>query len=351
MSFDKFDFTFDTEAMQRDLDRVDQKPGQGRKSNKYFRFPDGECATTVRILPSLNKGGNKLPYASTRLHYVNGRAYHCLRELEGDGYWRGDCPICTYYNALYRKADAAKTIEEADEIKDIAKQFKPIERYYFNVIIRESVDPDTNQTHQNVGPLIIALGKSLQGKVLRAFLGDAKFKEAPLGNVAHPVTGRDFKIIKEIVRDGNRKYPRYDASRFEEESVLGDDAQIDTWLENLHDLEAERADELKTYEELKEQVEIIQGKRADPNVGFDVEEYNLPQTFGSSASVTLPVEATPEPVKKETPTPTPTKKKKKAEEPATEDAPFDLDLGDTSGIEMDADWVKDLQAAVNKVAD
>jgi len=65
----------------------------------------------------------------------------------------------------------------------------------------------------------------------------------------------------------------------------------------------------------------------------------------------LPVEATPEPVKKETPTPTPTKKKKKAEEPATEDAPFDLDLGDTSGIEMDADWVKDLQAAVNKVAD
>jgi hypothetical protein len=343
MSFDKFDFTFDADAMKRDLDRVDAKPGQARKSNKYFRFPDGECVVHARILPAF-KGGKTLalPYASTRLHYINGRAYHCLRQLDADSYWRGDCPICTYYNALYRKADAAKTIEEAAEIKDIARQFKPIERHYYNVIVREIVDTSTNEVRKNVGPLIIALGKSLQAKVLRAFIGDAKFKEPALGNVANPYTGRDFKIIKELVRDGNKTYPRYDASRFEEESVLGADEQVESWLGNLWDLEAERNDELKTIEELQEQIDIIQGKLPDPNVGFDVQDYSLPKNFNNATgNVSLPSPA-PEPesvVAKATET--------KKEEPSVPDVPFDLNLDSADGIEMDADWVKDLQAAVS----
>lgn len=351
MTFDQFDFTFDADAMKKDLERVDAKPGQTKRSNKYLRLPDGECALVVRILPS--KSGNVLPYASTRLHYINGRSFHCLRELESDGYWRGNCPICTYYNALYRKADVAKTLEEADEIKAIARKFKPIERHYYNVIVREYVDPDTGETQKNVGPLVASFGKSLQAKILRAYVGDKKFKEPPLGNISHPLTGRDFKIIKEIIKDGNRKYPRYDASRFEEESALGDDDQIETWLGSLWDLEAERNDEMLSVDELQEQIDIIQGKKADPSVDFNVEDFSLPKEYSSdenedtSDSVSkvvteTKVESKPEPKSKPAQKP----KKKESEEATSSDVSFDMDLDDVDGIDVDDDWVKDIQKAV-----
>jgi hypothetical protein len=356
MTFDQYDFNFDADAMKKDLERVDAKPGQAKRSNKYLRLPDGECALTIRILPS--KSGNVLPYASTRLHYINGRSFHCLRELESDGYWRGNCPICTYYNALYRKADAAKTMEEAEEIKEVARNFKPIERHYYNVIVREYVDPETGETKKNVGPLVASFGKSLQAKILRAYVGDKKFKEPPLGNISHPLTGRDFKIIKELVKDGTRKYPRYDASRFEEESVLGDDAQIENWLGSLWDLEAERQDEMLGVEELQDQIDIIQGKKADPSVDFDVDEFSLPKEFNNTSEVSSD-NASEESSKVSkssskmnedagsTKSKSQSKKKSSSEsEDDTSDAPFDVDLDDVSGIEMDADWVKDIQKAV-----
>lgn len=347
-SLDQFNFDFDTSVMQQDLSRVEQKPGQSlsNRADKYVIFPKGEGSVIVRILPPDTPKGRTLPYASTRLHYMNGRSYHCLRELE-EGYWRGDCPACNYYNALYRKAEAAKTIDEADAIKTIARKFKPIERYYYNVIVRKWIHPETGETRNNVGPLILSVGKSLHGRILRAFLGNKKLDELPLGNIFHPTNGRDFKIIKELRRSEGREFPNYDQSRFEDESILGDNEQIEKWLFGMWDLEAERTDNLKTHEEVQDQIEYIQGKKTDPSIGFDVDKYDLPAEMTGREAVAASVETT-------IPTATAevfeqsSKTQDESPAPVAADIPFDLNLDGAAGIDLDADWVKDLQKEVSK---
>lgn len=346
MTFDDFDFNFDMDAMQSDLDRVEKKPGQVDTSykKKYVLMPKGEGSLSIRILPADTPKGRKLPYASTRLHYLNGRSYHCLRESQG-GSWRGDCPICTYYYALYQMAKEAKSIDAAKQIEDIAKSFKPIERYYYNVIVRKEIDSETKEVVHNVGPKIWSAGKSLHGRILRAFLGNKKLDEAPLGNIANPFTGRDFKIIKEIRKSGGKEYPNYDQSKFEGESVLGDKDQIKNWLENLWDLEAERTNELKTYEELQHQIDIVQGKVQDDSLGYNIEDFTLPAEAGvdSSDRVVMP-EVKPQVKPSVTNSDNATSQKSES----SSDIPFDLDLNDMPGIDgVEPDWVKDLQEKVN----
>jgi hypothetical protein len=357
--YDKFNFdNFDLDAMREDLKAAEAKPGQrtNDRSDKYVVLPNSECVLSLRILPP--RPGERKPYAQTCLHYINKRAYHCLRE-KVDGKWRGNCPICNYYNALYRKADDAKTKGEADRIKNIAKKFKPVQRNYYNVVIRELYDTDTKKTLTNIGPRIWAVGKSLHAKILRAMFGNEKFKQPPLGNIWHPLSGYDFTLVKQISTDGESTYPNYDESGFDKEpSMLGTEDQVETWLNALYDLERERLDELKTYDELYEQVEIVQGKKADPSVGFNSEDFDLPDedlVSGDDEADDVPVERPPvrrsQPAVFEAPAPV---ARKVREEPAPkrslpkEDVSFDLDLDATSGIDIDDKWVKDLQRAVNE---
>ena len=328
MTLDKFDFTFDTDVMKQDMNRVNKKPGQSqaRRSEKYVVLPKKEGALTLRLLPADTPRGRSLPYASTRLHYINGRSYHCLRELDSER-WRGNCPICNYYNFLYQKVKEAKTKDDADAIVAVAREIKPIERYYYNTIVREEFNEETKKTLLNVGPKIFSTGKSVHGRILRACLGNEKFKQKPLGNVMHPFTGRDFTIVKRISRghDG-AEYPNYDDSVFEDESALGSEEQVAEWLENMHDLEEERLSSLKTHDELQHQVGIFTGKEEDDNLGFDPSELELPTDLKLS-EVLQP------------------KTQVHVDVPVENDVPFNIDLDDSPGVE--ADWVKDLQKQIN----
>jgi hypothetical protein len=127
--------------------------------------------------------------------------------------------------------------------------------------------------------------------------------------------------------------------------VLGDEEQISLWLSKLWDLEAERTDELKSYEELMDQVEIAQGKKADPAVTFGPADYSLPV---DSQDDDTPVEQharRERPAVFEAPAPVAKKETRKSKEV---DVSFDIDLDSVSGMEVEADWVKDLQRQVNE---
>ena len=346
----KFDYSLDLDGMQQDLNRVDRKPGQTDRSDKYLQLPKGEGSVTVRILPAVkpNSQGLKVPYAATRLHYINSRSYHCFCELE-EGKWRnkGECPVCNYYNFLYKEAREADSKELADALTSKARQLKPIERYYYNVIIRELIDDDGTKL-SNVGPRIASFGKSQQARILRAFLGNLKMKEKPLGNVAHPFTGRDFKINKEIRKSEFGDFPNYDSSKFLDESVAGSEDEIDQWIGNLWDLEAERLDDIKSTGELEHQVNIFRGVEEDDSVTFDRSQYDVPtdiQTRNSSATV-----ATSE-------TSTVTEQPVAVTVPVDEEPPFDTnptsadvskEIGDVAMVEED--WVKDLKKVVEKAS-
>ena len=351
MTFNNFDFNFDLDSMNADLNRVNSKssPTGQPRNNKYVVLPDAECSLSIRILPAMkpNRQGLKLPYASTRLHYFqldpdnpkSKRNVHCLVELE-DGRWknRGQCPFCNYYSFLFEQAKKAKTADASEALKMRGRSFKPIERFYYNCIVRKEVDLETHEVMLNVGPKIWPAGISLHDKMLRAFCGNKKLDEAPLGNIAHPFTGRDFKVIKELKKgEGNTKFPDYSGSAFaKDESVLGDKAQIEKWLDQLHDLEAERYDNLKTEAELQRYIDIITGKIKDDSRGFDSSNWDLPLDMqgmkGVSQKETKPVVSQRETVPhRETVAP----------KASHADVPFNID---DDQLMVDSDWMNEINS-------
>jgi hypothetical protein len=260
MGYENYDINLDD--YRSDLDRLEKKVSE--VSDKYLYIPKEPGVMFVRLLPPAP--GERL-FCSTRLHFINGRNYHCLRTLQG-GFWRGECPICDEYNGLYDRAKRAKNDDEAAAFKATAKGIKPVEKNYWNAIGRKVYDPKTQETHVNVGPRIIPLNKTLQGKVLKAIFGDEKLQEPPLGNITHPAKGRDLKICMVIRKSPDGNFPNYEESKFMDVSPLGTPDQINEWLGSLHNLRSLRDDNLKSWEELKHQVDIFTGKVKDDSVSF-----------------------------------------------------------------------------------
>lgn len=243
--------------------------------DNFVKWPDGNGIIIVRFLPPAKKGlfGNeKNPFfLTTRIHKINGRSYHCPKEFDGK-YWKiGRCPICDYYNSLWaesKKVDPTR----ADALQTEARNIKPIERYYYNVIVRQQHNPQTNEVEKNVGPKILSVGKTIHSRIIRAICGDEAMQEPALGDITHFQTGRDFKIVKAMRASGKDTYPNYSESRFLDPSPLGTPEQIQTWMGNLHNLVALR--KVLAYEELHKQVRIYLGKEKDDTVMFDPNEFD-----------------------------------------------------------------------------
>lgn len=253
----------------------DENQGGGNFLNNFVKMPDGNGVVLLRLLPPAKKGmfGNeKNPfYAVTRIHSVNGKKLHCPRELV-DKRWQGECPICRYYSWLWKESEKPNvTPDEAKKLQAQARAIKPIERYYYNALVR--VETDSNgQVQKNVGPKILSVGKTVHGMVIRAIVGDKELQEKPLGDVTDPVNGRDFKIMKVMRKSGSESYPNYSDSKFVDPSPLGTKEEVEKWLGSLHDLKSLRiiknADELK--HELKVHLGIIEETKTD---GFDPSEF------------------------------------------------------------------------------
>ncbi|MFY4731115.1 hypothetical protein [Nitrospira sp. BLG_2] len=263
---------------QDEADRLENQ-GQGAGDaflDNFVRMPEKEGFVIVRLLPPA-KG--KKWFCATRTHRLKKSNLHCPRELStinGVKRWldcdaRNPCPVCKYYNSLYREADE-KEGKEAEALIESAKAIKPIERYYYNCIVRQQVN-EKGEIEKNVGPKILSIGKTLHEKIIRIVVGDAKAAKKGLGDVSDIKTGRDFKIVKKIKR-GKEAYPYYDESEFLDPSPLGDKDEADVWLENLHDLAALR--KLKGMEDMKVSLKKYLGLIPDEDTSFDLNEFKKP---------------------------------------------------------------------------
>lgn len=247
-----------------------ESQGQNSFFDNFVKMPEGEGIVLVRILPP--RKSQKL-YCVTRTHKLGQKNFHCPRTLVNNK-WQGLCPICHHYQNLWRDSDK-KSGDEAEQLRAEARSIKPLERYYYNVIVRSQVNPTTGEAEKDVGPKILSIGKQLHARIIRAILGDPALDEPELGDVTDPTNGRDLKIIKRIRKSGIESYPNYDESKFMQPSALGTDKQVAMWLENSHDLQALRI--LKGTDELLKELNIFRGLEKDTSTDFNVEQFSSPQ--------------------------------------------------------------------------
>jgi hypothetical protein len=233
--------TFNLDELQNEGERLQTKAQGGENggfTSQVIQIPDpkpGQATVfPVRILPPMK--GHKL-FQYNRIHYINGRNIHCPRPIVNGKFDRNTpCVICDYYNSLYRRKDALLEkgdTEGAKKCEAEARSIKPVERYYYNAIVRKEVDEAGERL--NVGPKILSVGKVLHQMIIRAIIGDAT--EAALGDVTHPKNGWDFVIMKEMRGVGREAYPNYDRSKFARDaSPAGTPEEIQKWVTNLIDL-------------------------------------------------------------------------------------------------------------------
>jgi hypothetical protein len=264
------------DELKQDADRVlSDNKGNADYLEKFVQFPEEDGAITVRILPPSH--GMKLPFQATRIHNVNGKSLHCPYELVG-GKWvgqPGQCPVCDVYRHLWKLANKSSG-DKAKGYIALARKIKPIERYYFNCVVRE--DPS------QIGVKVLSMGKTLYKMILRAFVGDKKLKRKPLGNICDTTgkEGRDFTSVKEMVQSGRESFPKYEQSSFEQPSPLADPQEVEKILEKCYDLSELRT--IKEFDVLDHNLQVELGNKSDDESGFDPRKYNLD---GGSTAPTL----------------------------------------------------------------
>jgi len=285
----------DLAQMVSEYERVSAESSSGSNEDyleKFVRLPEKQGNIVMRFMPI--KKGQKF-FCCTRVHTLTNpstkrkRAYHCKRELvqtDRGPKWMGDCIICKYYSDLWQKSEALSG-KAQEELQNQARAIKPVERYYYNVIVRQQKNKD-GAVESNVGPKIYSCGKSQHAKITRAIVGDEVAGEKPLGDITHPINGRDFKVVKKIVKGGGgMEYPNYDDSKFDEPSPLGTKEEISKWLEATHELQSLRV--VKSADELKQALRVHLGMvKEDESKTDDLEEFRgagqpaAPQAVASS---------------------------------------------------------------------
>ena len=195
--------------------------------SKFFKLNEG--TNVLRILPS--KDDDNVFYAETKIHRVptgegRDRNIHC-RKMQGEA-----CPVCDAYFALWN---------EPHKNEDLARKIKPRDRYYLNVVDRETDEVK-----------ILSIGVILFKKIIAAML------DKDYGDITDLETGHDFKIIK--VMEG--QWPRYDQSAPRPKSdPAWTPAQIAAWMDSLHDIHS--LVKLEDYDELKKVEMTLMGSTTE----------------------------------------------------------------------------------------
>ncbi|NDC38696.1 MAG: hypothetical protein EBZ48_11670 [Proteobacteria bacterium] len=262
----------DLGSLQNDYKTLKSAEGTGGSFLENFvRMPEGKGSVVMRLLPPAPKGAfgrdDNPFYLVTALHRVNGKSLHDIRDYVG-GKWVGKNPIVDYMRHLWRESEQAAPAD-AEQKRALYRQIKPIERYYYNVIVREERSED-GTVKKNVGPKILSVGKTVHEIILRGILGDKEMNQPQLGDVTDFKSGYDFKLVKTIRKSGEQSFPNYEGSHFLDQSPAGDPDECKKWMDNLHDLKALRT--LKTSEELEHELLVHLGLKQDAG-GFDPSKY------------------------------------------------------------------------------
>jgi len=195
----------DLEAIRRKHEEISSGGGSkdGSFLDSFLQLQEG--SNVVRILPG--KDEDTQFYAETKIHRIMTegnkiRNVHCLK-VHGE-----KCPLCDLYFGLW------KTGVKEDET--LARQIKGRNRYYMNVVSRDSGDVK-----------ILSTGIMLFTKILNTILDE------DYGDITDLKTGHDFKIIKEMLD----KFPRYDQSSARPKATeTGSKAEVAEWMDSLHDV-------------------------------------------------------------------------------------------------------------------
>ena len=262
----------------------DAANGTGSFLDNFVKMPEGKGSVVLRILPPAADGmfgRDKNPFFQwTRIHKVNNKSLHDPRE-KINGKWIGENPIGDYLRWLWKESEQAKP-EERDRMQKTYRELKPIERYYYNVIVRTETD-DNGNVKKNVGPKILSVGKTVHEAILRGICGDKEMNQPKLGDVTDFKTGRDFKLVKTIRKSGDVSYPNYESSHFLDESPAGEPDECSTWMQNLHDLASLRV--LKSAEELENELMVHLGLKQEVSSNFDPSKF---KPASSTASPSTP---------------------------------------------------------------
>jgi hypothetical protein len=279
----------DLAEMAAESVRVNSKGPTQENNNIYVRMPSGQGTgegnsfITIRFLP--RRKGEHL-FCATKYHSLkdsngNRKILFSPKKLtktdKGDYRWTGDNTVIDkYLRDLWAKSDKVSGKAQED-LRNQYRELKGIERYYYNVIVRQEKDSKTGEVIKNVGPKILSCGKTIHGQIMRAIVGDEAAGEEPLGDITNPKTGRDFKLVKKNVKGANgAEYPNYDQSKFLDPIALGTPEEVEKWIENLHDLQSIRV--IKTEEELKHALKIHLGlitENDDDDDDYDASEFSV----------------------------------------------------------------------------
>ena len=216
----------DLEALRKKHEELSGNKSDQTFLNNFLRLEDG--TNLVRILPW--KDDEKEFYAETKIHRVemsdgNVRNFHC-RKVHNEA-----CPLCDAYFKLWKMSS-----DKEDEFANKARQIKPRERYYMNVVVRDS------EEDQKVK--ILSVGQIIFKKVIGTMLDE------DFGDITDLQTGHDYKIIK--VMDG--PWPKYDQSQPRPKAEpAGSNQDISAWMESLHDIH--ELVKLEEYDAVKEVAE------------------------------------------------------------------------------------------------
>lgn len=287
----------DISEIELESTRVNSKEPQNENSGVYVRYPETNSFTVIRFLPK--RKGEPL-FCAAKYHFLkdangNRKVFFSPKQLirtDKGPRWVGDNSIIDkYLRDLWAKSEKVSGQAQID-LRNQYRELKGIERYYYNVIVRQEKDPKTGETLKNVGPKIFSCGKTIHGMIMRAIVGDQAAGEDALGDVTNLKTGRDFKLVKKSVKGAGGEYPNYDQSKFLDPSPLGEPKEAETWLSNLHDLQAIRI--VKSEDELKQALKIHLGLVRDAaDDDFNADEFS-PQSRSSSAKeVDLGLESAP----------------------------------------------------------
>lgn len=271
----------------KDIKSTESSSG-GSFLENFVKMPEGKGSVVLRILPPAPDGmfgrDDNPFFQATRIHKVNGKSLHDPRE-KVNGKWSGENPIGDYLRWLWKESEQASP-DERDRMQALYRELKPIDRYYYNVIVRSETD-DNGNVKKDVGPKILSVGKTVHEAILRGILGDKEMNQPKLGDVTDFKNGRDFKLVKTIRKSGDNTYPNYESSHFLDESPAGDPDQCKQWMENLHDLKSLRV--LKPAEELENELMIHLGlKQESSSSNFDPTKF---QTNNSKSAPSVPVPA------------------------------------------------------------
>lgn len=271
--------SLDLNALKGEYESSKEDKGGGSFLENFVKMPEGKGSVIMRLLPPAPAGmfgRQKNPfYQWTRIHRVNEKSLHDPREMV-NGKWVGENPIGDYLRWLWKESENSPPAEK-ERMQNLYRELKPVERYYYNVIVRQETGED-GVVKKNVGPKILSVGKTVHQLILAGICGDKDLGQDPLGDVTDFKTGRDFKLIKTLRKSGDQSYPNYDGSHFIEPGPAGTPDECKLWMENLHDLSALRV--LKSAEELDHELQIHLGVIQDTNTNFDPSKY---QKSGASA--------------------------------------------------------------------